>query len=141
MLAEMLLIVHTARHRYAVRRTDVSEIKFVGDSSVMPCDERGQPYIGVELGPVLDPGDQSAGKRRHALIVLLRRRRVALLAERIESFQEQAGTVALPELFKACLEQPWAIGALVIDGEVVVQLDLLAVARSALAQHKAMEPG
>jgi len=140
MPVDMLLIVHTARHRYAVRRMDVSEIKFVGDSSAMPCDERGRPYIGVELGPLLDPGDHSAGKRRHALVVLLRRRRVALLAERIESFQEQASTVALPDLLRACLEHPWAVGALVIDGEVVVQLDLLAVARSALAQHKAIEP-
>ena len=52
MLSDMTLIVRTARHRYAVRRDDVSEIKLVADASVMANDEGGRPYLGIELGPL-----------------------------------------------------------------------------------------
>ena len=135
MLSDMTLIVRTARHRYAVRRGDVSEIKLVADASAMANDEGGRPYLGIELGPLLDPEDRSSLARRRALIIPLRRRLVALLADRVESFQENAQVVMLPELIGARLREPWAIGALVLDNEVIVQLDLRAVARSALAQR------
>jgi hypothetical protein len=149
MSIDILLIIHAAGRRYAVRRADVAEIKFVADASAMPSDAQGRPYLGVELGPLLDIGDHSVGICRRGLIVSLRRRSVALLVERIETFQEHASTVRLPELLAARLEQPWAVGALVLDGEVVVQLDLRAIARSALARpstsaaapSSASEPG
>ena len=134
MTLDLLLIVRTARRRYAVRRTDVAEIRLVADTSTMPRDERGQPYIGVELGPLLDPDDRSDLARRRALVVPLRRRKVALLADLVESFHEHAQVVALPELFSARLSQPWAIGVLLLGDEVIVQLDVRAVARSALAR-------
>jgi hypothetical protein len=134
MLSEMTLIVQTARHRYAVRRDDVSEIKLVADASAMANDEGG-PYLGIELGPLLDPEDRSSLARRRALVIPLRRRLVALLADRVESFQQNAQVVMLPELIGARLREPWAIGALVLDNEVIVQLDIRAVARSALAQR------
>jgi len=134
MTIDLLLIVRTARRRYAVRRTDVAEIRLVADTSTMPRDERGQPYIGVELGPLLDPDDRSDLARRRALVVPLRRRKVALLADLVESFHEHAQVVALPELFSARLSQPWAIGVLLLGDEVIVQLDVRAVARSALAR-------
>jgi chemotaxis protein histidine kinase CheA len=134
MPTDLMLIVRTARRRYAISRDDVMEIKLVTDASVMPTDERGRPYIGIELGPLLDPEDRSDLARRRAVVVPLRRRKVALLADRVESFQERAQVVALPELLRARLTQPWVIGALLLDDEVVVQIDPRAVARSALAQ-------
>lgn len=134
MMLDLLLIVCTARRRYAVRRTDVAEVRLVANTSTMPRDERGQPYIGVELGPLLDADDRSDLARRRALVVPLRRRKVALLADQVESFHEHAQVVALPELFSARLSQPWAIGVLLLGDEVIVQLDVRAVARSALAR-------
>jgi hypothetical protein len=71
------------------------------------------------------------------LVVPLRRRKVALLADRIDSFQERAQVLALPKLLGARLSQPWAVGALILDDEVIVQIDVWAVARSALAQRSA----
>jgi chemotaxis signal transduction protein len=133
MPTNLMLIVRTARRRYAVWRDDVMEIKLVADATMMPRDERGQPYVGFELGQLLDPTDRSELRRRRALVVSLRRRKVALLADRVESFQEHALVTALPELLGARLREPWAIGALVLDDEVIVQIDLRAVARSALS--------
>lgn len=134
MPTNLMLIVRTARYRYAVQRGDVLEIKLVADVAAMPRDERGRPYLGFELGELLDPADRSELTRRRALVVSLRRRKVALLADQVDSFQEQAQIIALPELLGARLSQPWAIGALVLDGEVIVQIDLQALARSALAR-------
>jgi chemotaxis signal transduction protein len=134
MPTNLMLIVRTARRRYAVRRDDVIEIKLVPDATAMPCDERGQPYVGFELGMLLDPTDRSDLTRRRALVVPLRRRKIALLADRVDSFQEQSQTIQLPALLSARLSQPWAIGALLLDDEVIVQIDLHAVARSALAR-------
>lgn len=131
---DILLIIRTTRHRYAIRRDDVIEIRLVPNPSAMPRDKRGRLYLGVELGPLLDPDDRSGLTRRHALIVPLRRRLIALLADSIDSFHEGAPVIPLPELLGARLREPWAIGALVLDDEVIVQLDLRAVARSVLAQ-------
>ena len=133
-MVPLLLIVRTARRRYAVRRDDITELKFVPDARNMPCDERGQPYIGVELGPLIDRDDRSTLTRRRALVVPMRRRKVALLADFVDSFHEQLRPVQLPELLETRLRLPWAIGALLIEDEVIVQLDLRAVARSVLAQ-------
>jgi hypothetical protein len=133
MPTDLLLVVCTARRRYAVRRDDVLEIRLVAGASAMPNDERGRPYIGVELGALLDPADRSSLTRRHGLVVPLRRRKIALLADQVESFQEHLQAVALPELLGAQLSQPWAVGALMLDDDLIIQIDLRAVARSALA--------
>ncbi len=135
MPSDMILIVGTARHRYAIRRDDVLEIRLVLDSSEMPQDKRGQPYLGIELGPMLDPQDQSTMKRRRALVIPLRRRLIAFLTDSIDALQEQVTFAPLPELLRTKLKQPWAVGALVLNDEVIVQLDLLAIARSALAKQ------
>ena len=135
----LMLIVRTARRRYAIRRDDVTEIALVPDASDMPRDERGQPYIGVELGPLIDREDRSALVRRRALVVPMRRRKVALLTDFVESFHEQTQSFELPKLLGARLSLPWAIGALLLDDEVIVQLDLRAVARSVLAHAGSSE--
>jgi hypothetical protein len=130
----IILIIRTARRRYAVRRDDVIDIRLVPDAANMPLDERGRPFIGVELGPLIDRDDRSSLRRRRALVVPMRRRKVALLADLVESFHEQIQPVRLPDLLGARLSLPWVVGALLLDDDVILQLDLRAVARSVLAQ-------
>jgi hypothetical protein len=133
MATTVLMIVNTAIRRYAVRRDDLLDVKMAqsGDSFYMEG-SLDRPYIGFELGPLLDPADCSTLKRRRALIVPLRRRYIALMVDYIETFLEQADSIPLPALLRERLDQPWAVGALILEDDVVVQLDLRAVARSAL---------
>jgi len=134
MVGHLTLIVQTARHRYAVRRDDVLDIKLVTSAADLQTDDaQGRPYVGIELGPLLDPSDQSSLTRRRALVVPLHRQLVALLADKVESFHEHARIEALPALLAAQLRQPWAIGAFVLDSDLIIQLDLRAVAQTVLA--------
>src|SRR5512145_3118437 len=133
MTNRMLLIVHTALHRYAVARNDLLAIKLVArPSDLEGTDEYGHPYVGVELGSLLDPLDQSFLMRRHALLVPIRRKCVALLVDLVETFLDQVSYTPLPPLLRERLAHPWAIGALVLDTEIIVEIDIRAVARSAL---------
>jgi chemotaxis signal transduction protein len=91
--------------------------------------------MGVELGQLLDPADRSAHVRRRALIVPLRRRYIALLVDYVDSFLERTASVPLPALLHGRLRQPWAVGALQYDDDLIVQIDLRAVARSALLTY------
>lgn len=136
MADHLLLIVRTALRRYAVRRDDVLEIKLVDDVADFPTDDpAGRSSLGVELGPLLDPSDCSVLTRRRALIVPLRRRLIALLADHVELFEENVRIDPLPILLREQLRQPWAIGALLLDTDLVVQIDLRAIARTALASR------
>jgi hypothetical protein len=69
------------------------------------------------------------------LIVPLRRRYVALLVDYVDTFLERAASVPLPTLLRERLQQPWAVGALVLDDDLIVKLDLRAVARSAMHHY------
>ncbi|HEU5098297.1 MAG TPA: chemotaxis protein CheW [Roseiflexaceae bacterium] len=136
MANNVLLIVRTALRRYAVSRDDLTDVRLVAE----PSDLRAgglfeRACIGVELGSLLDPSDQSTQARRRALIVPLRRRYVALLVDYVDTFIERATHVPLPGLLRQRLGQPWAVGALALDDELIVMLDLRAVARSAMLQH------
>ncbi len=136
MASDVLLIVRTALCRYAVQHDDLFEVKLIADSAELRT--RGlynRPCLGVELGPLLDPSDQSTLVRRRALIVPLRRRYVALLVDYVDTFLECAASVPLPTLLRERLQQPWAIGALVLDDDLIVKLDLRAVARSAMLHY------
>jgi hypothetical protein len=62
----------------------------------------------------------------------LRRRYVALLVDAVDTFLERAAGVPLPALLRDRLQQPWAIGALALDDDLIVKIDLRAVARSAM---------
>jgi hypothetical protein len=136
MVGHLTLIVQTARHRYAVRRDDVLDIKLVNDAADLQADDaRSRAYVGIELGPLLDPSDQTSLTRRRALVVPLEHQLVALLADRVESFYEHAHIEALPALLAAQLRQPWAIGAFMLDSDLIIQLDLRAVAHTALAEQ------
>ena len=138
MASDVLLIVRTALCRYAVRHDDLFEVKLIADPAELRTGGLfNRPCIGVELGPLLDPSDQSTLTRRRALIVPIRRRYVALLVDYVETFLEHATSVPLPTLLRERLQQPWAIGALALDDDLIVKLDLRAVARSAMFTHAA----
>jgi chemotaxis signal transduction protein len=133
MATSVLMIIKTALRRYAVRRDDLLDVKMAQAGDTFQVEGSAErPYIGFELGPLLDPADCSSLKRRRALIVPLRRRYIALMVDNIDTFLEQADTIALPALLRERLHEPWAVGALVLEDDLVVQLDLRAVARSAL---------
>jgi hypothetical protein len=133
MATTVLMIVKTALRRYAVRRDDLFDVKMAQAGDMFQVDGLAdRPYIGFELGPLLDPIDCSSLKRRRALIVPLRRRYIALMVDYIETFLEQADSMPLPALLCQRLHEPWAVGALIMEDALIVQLDLRAVARSAL---------
>jgi len=133
MPSDVLLIVRTALCRYAVHYADLSEVKLIADPAELRANGlHNRPCLGVELGPLLDPFDQSTLIRRRALIVPLRRRYVALLVDYVDTFLERAASVPLPALLRERLQQPWATGALALDDELIIKLDLRAVARSAM---------
>lgn len=133
MAAESLLIARTAHHRYAVRRSEVASIALIGpEGATHHRDERGQPYIGVELGPMLDPHDHSTRLRKRALLVPLRRRIVALLVDGVEMLPSTTSSLPLPALLRHQLRHAWAISVVTLEDEVIVQLDLREVARNAL---------
>jgi hypothetical protein len=133
---DTLLIVKTAQHRYAVLRDDLLEIKLVARASDLQASgQADRQYTSFELGPLLDPADRSTLLRRRALIVPMRRRYVALLVDYIETFLEHTKSTPLPALLRERLRQPWAVGALVFEDDVVVQIDIRAVARSALVSR------
>src|SRR5260221_13335258 len=136
MASDVLLIVRTALCRYAVRHDDIFEVKLIANPSELRAGGLfNRPCIGVELGPLLDPSDQSRLTRRRALIIPLRRRYVALLVDYVETFLERAAAVPLPTLLRERLQQPWAIGALALDDDLIVKIDLRAVARSAMLSY------
>ena len=133
MATDVLLVVRTAQRRYAIRRDDLSDVKLVAQASDLHAGGLSEyACLSAELGPLLDPHDQSRLTRRRALIVPLRRRYVALLVDYVDSFLEHAHSVPLPALLRDRLSQPWAIGALALDDDLIITLDLRAVARSAM---------
>jgi hypothetical protein len=134
MAPAMLLIVRTPLRRYVVRRDDVFDIKLIpGPEALADNMLFDRPVVGVELGMLLDPADRGGLTRRRALLVPLLRRYVALLVDNVDAFLEQVQCVPLPPLLSARLGQPWAVGALALEDELLVQLDLRAIARSVLA--------
>jgi len=133
-----LLIVKTAQRRYAVQRDDLLEIKLVADRANLQIGGQfDRPCVGVELGPLLDPDDHSALMRQRALVVPMRRRYVALLVDYVEGFLEHVRCAPLPALLTARLTRPWAIGALALEDDLIVQLDLRAITRDVLLQRSA----
>jgi len=132
----MLLIVRTAHHRYIVRREDVATLRAVDRRTGDDHEEaRDRTSITVELGPLLDQNDISEMQRRHALIVPLRRRTIALLVDAVDNLVDYAAVQPLPPLLRERLREPWVTGVLIIDEHPVVQIDVRAIARSALLRR------
>ncbi len=134
MTSSKVLLAQTARQRYAIKRDDVLSIELIGEEGpTQHVDARGNAYIGVELGALIDPADRSTQTRQRALLVALRRRVVALLVDHVELVETDKVEV-LPALLAERLQQPWSVAALMIEDNLVVQLDIRALARSALLQ-------
>ena len=132
----MLLIVRTAQHRYIVRREDVATLRAMTRSGSGDGREDADPsVIAVELGPLIDSSDVSTAQRRHALIIPLRRRNIALLVDAVDTIVDHVDVQPLPQLLRERLHEPWATGVLLIDDQPVVQLDVRAIARSILLQR------
>ncbi len=132
----MLLIIHTTRHRYIVPREDVATLRaFNWRTEREQAENEDRASLAVELGPLLDPVDVSDKQRRHALIVPLRRRTIALLVDAVDNLVDHAIVQPLPPLLRDRLREPWATGVLLIDEQPVVQLDVRAIARSILLRR------
>lgn len=128
-------MIQTALRRYVIDRGDVLSIRLVTRvADFLSGAEFDRPCLGIELGPLLDPSDHSTLTRRRALVVPLRRRYIAFMVDYIDTLPERISSIPLPSLLRERLQQPWAVGALVIDADLIVQLDLRAVARSVLMQ-------
>lgn len=133
MTADPLLIIQTARHHYAMRRRDIASMRLIADRAQLRAPGAfDRPCLDIELGPLLDPADQSTKQRRHALVVPLRRRYVAFLVDTIDTFVDAEAAEPLPPLLSEHLQQPWSIGVLRHSGQLVVLLDIVAIARSAV---------
>ncbi len=131
----MLLIIRTAQHRYIVRREDVATLRAMTRGDDGRREDADPSVIAVELGPLIDPADVSTVQRRHALIIPLRRRNIALLVDAVDTIVEYADVQPLPPLLRERLREPWATGVLLIDDQPVVQLDVRAIARSIVLQR------
>ncbi len=132
---EMLLIIRTAQHRYIVRREDVATLRAMTRGDDGRREDADPSVIAVELGPLIDPADVSTVQRRHALIIPLRRRNIALLVDAVDTIVEYADVQPLPPLLRERLREPWTTGVLLINDQPVVQLDVRAIARSILLQR------
>lgn len=133
MNTDPLLIIQTARHSYAVRRRDIDAMRLISEPALLRAPGAfDRPCLDVELGPLLDAADHSEKRRRHALIVPTRRRYIAFLVDAVDTFVDQSAAEPLPALLREHLGDAWAVGVLRHGEQLVVQLDLAAIARSAL---------
>ena len=126
----MLLMVQTARRRYLVRQGDVHGIRATTSDMLTNSDT----YVGVDLGALFDPADTSERSRHHGLFVPLRRKQVVFLVDHVDEVEVPQAPVELPSLLRSQLVQPWALGTLALHDELVVVIDLRAVARSVLSK-------
>lgn len=124
----LLLEVHTAARRYLVPRAHVDHLAQVALDEVLAPDARGRPTVARELGPLLDPADPGSPGRRHALVVSLRRRSVAITVQRVESLDAPGAIQPLGALLASRLAHQWVLGAVVIGADPVLVLDLRRIA-------------
>lgn len=137
MAADQILLVRTAQQLYAIRRSDVLSIRLItSDHDLCLEDQRGRPCDHAELSVLMGLAETERPTRWQALIVPFRRRMVALLVESVELLEDSPTIVPLPDLLRMRLREPWANGALLVDGQVIVQLDLRALAMSAVIRSR-----
>jgi chemotaxis signal transduction protein len=134
-------MLRTARRRYAARYDDVYTVwRLASAVDLQRHGDAERAPIGIDLGTLFDPQDQSAGLHRHGLVVPIRRRNVVLLVEAVEDFLVQPQIYAVPAVLRPRLLQPWTIGAVLLDDQPVMVLDVRAVARSVMVmQSRPME--
>ena len=120
MVEQQLFLLDTHLYRYLVPKSDIAALQTVDGWS---------PYI-FDLGALLDPCDQMTRRRGAGLVTPLRRKQLVFVVERIDLLEHAPPQSPLPGLLAPQLTQPWASGAREIAGQLVIQLDLRAVART-----------
>ncbi|WP_129628074.1 chemotaxis protein CheW [Candidatus Oscillochloris fontis] len=114
---------------FGVVQSHVQTVSLI-DPTDPPTDMHDRTLICRELGPMLGgPPHQGAG-RRHALIIALRRRSVALLIDRVDSLhlENQSEIQMLAPLLAQRLARPWFIGAVIYQDAPLLLLDLRRIA-------------
>jgi chemotaxis signal transduction protein len=140
--ADMFLTIRSNAQRYIVRRDHVRELRLIlSEADLEQPDERGKALIYCELDHLLSGHESYNISRRHALIVHLRRRSVALLIDRIEDARPTADLEdhvrPLPTLLARRLARPWFLGVLMRNEIPLLVLDLRQIAQDVLLeQHK-----
>lgn len=139
--ADMLLTIRSSTQHYVVRRDHVRELRLIlSEDDLERPDERGKALLCCELDAVLSGHEAYSVSRRHAMIVHLRRRSVALLIDRIEEARpthEIEQTICpLPPLLARRLARPWFLGVLVRDEIPLLVLDLRQIAQDVLLQEQ-----
>jgi hypothetical protein len=139
--ADMFLTICSHAQRFIVRRDHVRELRLISDEADLERpDERGKTPISCELNALLAGHTHHSIARRHALIVQLRRRSVALLIDRIEDARPTAEWEAylhpLPSLLARRLARPWFLGVLMRDEIPLLVLDLRQIAQDVLLQRQ-----
>lgn len=137
----LLLIVLTTHRRYAIRRDQVLGLRKIAcDDDLQRPDDRGKPVTSSDLGSLLEPQDQPAHRRRHAVIIPTRRRSVALVVDRVENLYPGSEEVILPfpKLLSQRLARPWFLGVLIENENdmPVLVLDVRQIAQDVLMKMR-----
>ncbi|NTW97859.1 MAG: hypothetical protein HGB28_04840 [Oscillochloris sp.] len=124
-----ILSIDAGRRRYVIAQAQVDHLGLL-DPAEAPTDLSGRALICRDLGPMLGGAGHTAGGRRHAVTIALRRRSVALLIDHIDSLDEEEPLKiqALSPLLAYRLARPWFIGAVVYRDAPLLLLDLRRIA-------------
>lgn len=129
-MASTLLLIHTQRQRFVVSSGDVYAIR-----SVAAADAPEPQAIHVALGTLFGQADSSNAKRHHGMVVPLRRKVITFLVDRIDTLDTPPHQHPLPALLSSRLQAPWSLGVYEIEQQLVIQIDIRAIARSVLAGY------
>lgn len=125
---QLLLEVRAAEARYFVPRSHVDRLEILLLATAPEADERGRPVVVRELAPLLGLDEPPRAARRQALSVVLRRRTVILLVDRVERLEAGIPVQPLAPLLRRRLAVPWVIGAVAEGDTPVLVLDLRRIA-------------
>lgn len=123
-----LLSIWVAGRHYLTHRDQVDAVGLI-DPFAPPLDRHGKPQICCELAPLFGIDMAVPPGRRHGLSVVLRRRGVILLVDRIDLQSVGVPTVQpLAPLLVRRLARPWFLGVVVEDDQPLLVLDLRRIA-------------
>ncbi len=124
-----ILGVRVADTLFGVVSAQIQMVSII-DPADPPIDMQDQSVICCELGPMLGGSSHTRVGPRHALIVALRRRSVALLIDGVDSLpiEDHSEIQMLAPLLAQRLARPWFLGAVVYRDAPVLLLDLRRIA-------------
>lgn len=140
----LLLTIVTPLHRYIVQRDQMIELRIVtSETDLERPDEHGNPIVGCELAPLLDPRDTPSSSRRHAIVVPTSRHSVALLVDRIEDLHvvNEKTIQPMSPLFTWQLERPWFLGVTIYHETPLLVLDLQQIAHDVICMKDGEKNG